>query len=262
MELQKIGAFLAALRKERGLTQEQLGERIGVTNKTISRWEKGNYLPPAEMLKELSELYGVSINEILCGACLDAQEYRDRAEENITAAISGTFGRRERLNAAGQWLRSRWWMALLCLTPAAVLFGAMPLAVSGGGRLVRFGGSVLVTGVMLLLSRLVFHVSRKKHQVTKQERAYGMARMIRRIFLIVLGVMLFVSMDLLLAAIHSLTPAGNADGYAIHSVFYDILIQDGGIYPDNCFRALEWSGWQTFLAAVINLDQTILWMKK
>ena len=65
MDMQKIGAFLAELRKEKNLTQDELGEQIGVTNKTVSRWENGNYLPPVEMLQILSKFYNVSINEIL-----------------------------------------------------------------------------------------------------------------------------------------------------------------------------------------------------
>ena len=44
----KIGKFIAALRKEKGMTQEQLGEKLGVTNKTVSRWENGNYMPDVE----------------------------------------------------------------------------------------------------------------------------------------------------------------------------------------------------------------------
>ena len=60
--MQKIGSFLAELRKEKNLTQDELGEQIGVTNKTISRWENGNYLPPVEMLLILSKLYDVGIN--------------------------------------------------------------------------------------------------------------------------------------------------------------------------------------------------------
>ena len=46
MDLQKTGKFISNLRKEKGLTQEQLGEKLGVTNKTVSRWETGTYLPP------------------------------------------------------------------------------------------------------------------------------------------------------------------------------------------------------------------------
>jgi len=51
MDTQKIGKFLKELRKEHDMTQEQLGERIGVTNKTVSRWKTGNYMPPIESLK-------------------------------------------------------------------------------------------------------------------------------------------------------------------------------------------------------------------
>ena len=67
MDMQKIGNFLSTLRKEHNLTQAELGEKIGVTNKTISRWENGNYLPPVEMLQILSNTFEVSINEILNG---------------------------------------------------------------------------------------------------------------------------------------------------------------------------------------------------
>ena len=81
MDMKKIGQFLAQLRKDHGLTQEDLGSKLGVTNKTISRWENGNYLPPADMLKSLSEIYGLTINEILSGERLDETQYRQKAED-------------------------------------------------------------------------------------------------------------------------------------------------------------------------------------
>lgn len=81
MDMQKIGGFLAELRKENNLTQDQLGEQLGVTNKTISRWENGNYLPPVEMLQILSKLYNVSINELLSGERLNEEDYKVNAEE-------------------------------------------------------------------------------------------------------------------------------------------------------------------------------------
>ena len=67
MDLVKIGKFIAELRKEQKLTQEQFGEKIGVTNKTVSRWENGNYLPQADILLTISQLFDVSVNEILFG---------------------------------------------------------------------------------------------------------------------------------------------------------------------------------------------------
>ena len=88
MDIQKIGAFLSELRKEKNLTQNELGEQIGVTNKTISRWENGNYLPPVEILQILSKLYDVSINEILNGERINDSDYKNISEENVKCALN------------------------------------------------------------------------------------------------------------------------------------------------------------------------------
>ena len=87
MDTQKTGRFLKELRKEKGFTQEQLGEKIGVTNKTVSRWENGNYMPPVECLTLLSEIYGVSINELVYGQRLDNEKLADAAEDNLKGAL-------------------------------------------------------------------------------------------------------------------------------------------------------------------------------
>lgn len=90
MDIQKIGMFLAELRKERELTQDELGEKIGVTNKTVSRWENGNYLPPVEILQILSNFYDVSINELLSGERLNGENYKENAEEFIVVDLMKT----------------------------------------------------------------------------------------------------------------------------------------------------------------------------
>ncbi len=87
MDTVRNGKFLLELRHERKLTQEQLGERIGVSNRTVSRWENGNYMPPVEMLLELSNFYGVSINEILSGRRLDDTEAKSAADENLKSVL-------------------------------------------------------------------------------------------------------------------------------------------------------------------------------
>ena len=88
MDMQKIGSFLAELRKEKNLTQDELGAQIGVTNKTRSRWETGNYLPPVEMLQTLGDNFGVSINEILNGERISDGNYKDISEQNIKSALT------------------------------------------------------------------------------------------------------------------------------------------------------------------------------
>lgn len=85
MDQVKIGKFIATLRKEAELTQESLGEKLGVTNKTVSRWENGNYMPDIEMFQILAETFGVGINELLVGQRLTDAEYRKKADENIIA---------------------------------------------------------------------------------------------------------------------------------------------------------------------------------
>ena len=92
-----MGSFLAELRKEQKLTQAELGEKLGVTNKTVSRWETGTYVPPVEILEELSRLYGLTINEILSGRKLTTEEYKEMAESNIRETLkASTFELKEK----------------------------------------------------------------------------------------------------------------------------------------------------------------------
>lgn len=67
MDQIKTGKLIAALRKEANLTQEELGAKLGVSNKTVSRWENGNYMPDIETLRLLSKEFSVSIEELLDG---------------------------------------------------------------------------------------------------------------------------------------------------------------------------------------------------
>jgi transcriptional regulator with XRE-family HTH domain len=67
MNLIKIGEFLQELRKEKGLTQEQLAEKVGVARRTVSRWETGYNMPDLDVLIELADLYDADLREILSG---------------------------------------------------------------------------------------------------------------------------------------------------------------------------------------------------
>ena len=105
MDTVKTGRFIADLRREAGLTQQELGERLGVTNKTVSRWETGTYMPPIESLEALSKTLGVSINEIIAGERLSPEEYISKAEENIVNAWQdSSFTLKERQ----EYFKKRW----------------------------------------------------------------------------------------------------------------------------------------------------------
>ena len=100
MDQEKIGTFICTIRKQQGLTQEQLGERLGVTNKTVSRWETGKYMPDIDKLQELSAILGISINELLAGERIeDAASFVKKADEILVAVLSNvsTFGLQDRI---------------------------------------------------------------------------------------------------------------------------------------------------------------------
>ena len=67
MDQKKVGGLLKALRRENNLTQEKLAERLGVSARTVSRWETGTNLPDLDALLELADLYCVDIRELLDG---------------------------------------------------------------------------------------------------------------------------------------------------------------------------------------------------
>ena len=81
MDQVKIGKFIAQCRNEKNITQEELGEKLGVTNKTISRWENGHYLPDIEMMQLLSKEFSISINELISGEKINDLDYKEKAEE-------------------------------------------------------------------------------------------------------------------------------------------------------------------------------------
>ncbi|NLC87446.1 MAG: helix-turn-helix domain-containing protein [Clostridiaceae bacterium] len=83
----KIGKFMSQLRKEKNMTQQVLADKIGVSFKTISKWENGRGMPELSLLKPLSDELGVSINELLSGERVEKERYLDKLEENMIDTI-------------------------------------------------------------------------------------------------------------------------------------------------------------------------------
>ena len=83
MNENKIGSFIQLTRKEKGMTQKDLADKIGVSDKTISKWENGNSVPDTEILTSLCQSLDISVNELLSGEKLPVETYPQRAEENM-----------------------------------------------------------------------------------------------------------------------------------------------------------------------------------
>lgn len=87
MDQIKIGRFIAKERKRKGYTQKQLADILGISDKTISKWECGNGFPEVSFLLPLCEELEISVNELLVGERVSEDEYRKKAEENMVNLV-------------------------------------------------------------------------------------------------------------------------------------------------------------------------------
>ena len=81
MDLIKIGKFIAKCRKEKEITQEQLAEKLYVTDRAVSKWERGLSLPDASKMLELCNILDINVNELLNGEKIDMKDYSKKTEE-------------------------------------------------------------------------------------------------------------------------------------------------------------------------------------
>ena len=83
MDKVKIGQFIANCRKDKKLTQEQLAEKLNISKNAVSKWERGICLMDMSLLKPLSEILDVSVNDILSGEKIPEEKIKEKSEENI-----------------------------------------------------------------------------------------------------------------------------------------------------------------------------------
>lgn len=90
MNQEKTGKFISKLRKEKNMTQMELADKIGVTDRAISKWENGRGMPDLSLLIPLCEILNISVNELLSGERIEKDDYREKSEENIISTIEYT----------------------------------------------------------------------------------------------------------------------------------------------------------------------------
>lgn len=90
MDQEKIGKFIANLRKEQKLTQEQLAEKLGVTDKSVSRWENGKCLPDVSLYKDLCNIFGITLNEFFAGEKINEEKFKEQADNNLFSALENS----------------------------------------------------------------------------------------------------------------------------------------------------------------------------
>ena len=175
MDQIKTGKFIATLRKEKDLTQEQLGEKLGVTNKTISRWENGNYMPDIQMLSLLSKEFDVSINELISGERLLIGDFKKAADNNLVTALNNSiFTLKEKIAFfKKKWLREHIATIVLCVVVwiSIMIWAAQKLKDSNSFVLLGAIGSVLaVLFYVVLYNRMMIYVENNAYRATSNNK--------------------------------------------------------------------------------------------
>ncbi|MBO5295299.1 MAG: helix-turn-helix domain-containing protein [Clostridia bacterium] len=87
MDQIKIGKFIAERRKARGLTQLQLADRLGITDRAVSKWERGKTLPDSSLMLDLCGILKISVNDLLSGEVVTMEKYNEELEKKLLETI-------------------------------------------------------------------------------------------------------------------------------------------------------------------------------
>lgn len=151
MNQEKIGKFIAECRRQKKMTQSELGEKLGVTEKSISNWENGRNMPDLSLFKPLCEELNISLNDLMSGEKVKEKDYREKLEENIINTIDYSNNK----------IKSRNIFIGLLLIVFGVLIsitavGIFPSESSWGSIYSVFGGIISLIGVSRFTKRLTY----------------------------------------------------------------------------------------------------------
>lgn len=140
-----IGKFIAGERKRKGYTQKQLSEKLGISDKTISKWERGNGFPEVSLLLPLCNELDITVNELLSGERVSEEDYRKKAEENMVNLVREAQESKKKIILSAM-------VALLVIvaaTPMFVISGAIEMNTWIRVILIAIGFVVIVIGIAI-----------------------------------------------------------------------------------------------------------------
>lgn len=154
MDQEKIGKFISSCRKEAGLTQAALADKLGITDRAVSKWETGKSLPDASIMIELCNLLGITVNELLTGEHITMENYKNKAEENLLEMTQKVEKRDKLLLQLELWMIG----SVIPLFVGMSLFGSY---LCDNGQVVW--GSIIIFSQFLLLIPFVYFGLKIEH---------------------------------------------------------------------------------------------------
>ena len=157
----KIGTFLRQLRKENGLTQEELAEKFGVSSRSVSRWENGNTLPEPGILVELADHYGIDIKELIDGERKSEATNSDTKE--ILRSVADYADLEKQLSVSRKCIATLvgTLFFVLCVFLVATLLPTLPDTLRNNVGVIS---AVIAFGGLIGLWSIVIHENRKNKQ--------------------------------------------------------------------------------------------------
>lgn len=145
MDQVKVGKFIASCRRAQGMTQAVLAEKLGISDRAVSKWETGKSLPDSGIMLELCDLLAINVNELLSGERIMAESYDKRAEENLLAM------KREVEEKNREMLRAEYWIAF-----PAVIAGLVMVFVASFIEMPTWFRIVLIVFAIVMIFAVAF----------------------------------------------------------------------------------------------------------
>ena len=149
MNQEKIGKFIAECRKHKNMTQSELAEKLGVTDKSIGNWENGRNMPDLSLFKPLCAELDITINELLSGERIKKEKYQERFEENIINTIDYST---KKINISNNTLGIA--LIVLGILISITAMTIFPSDSSWGSIYSVIGGLISLIGINKLLNKI------------------------------------------------------------------------------------------------------------
>jgi transcriptional regulator with XRE-family HTH domain len=145
MDQIKIGRFIADERKARKYTQRELADKLAISDKTISKWERGNGFPEVSLLLPLCNELGITVNELLAGERLQEEDYKKKAEENMVNLVKDAQENRKKILLSAMY----GWLAIIAALPLFIISGLAQIDTWMRIVLIMSGTVVVIIGIAI-----------------------------------------------------------------------------------------------------------------
>ena len=146
MDITKIGKFIAECRKKKNLTQEQLAEKLFITDRAVSKWERGLSLPDADKMLDLCSILDINVNELLIGEKIDTEDYEKKTDELLIELAKQDKLKNEKL------MTSMW---TILITSALFYIGIIFVSINTIEKELMLGTIICISTIMFLTASFI-----------------------------------------------------------------------------------------------------------